>query len=313
MTDLNTVFPHTPFLLCIGESLVDLVSDETGRPLCEVNQFHRFWGGSVTNVAATTGLLGHPVILVAAVGADPLGEFILSSLSQCGVLTDRIQVIPQMHTSIVMIAHGPTGNEFLPFHQAHTQVPLKCLSVSLIQAAWILHTSAFSLMHEPLCSTVLWALTVAAKAGVMTSMDVNYHTHMWKDPDKGRAVVRLALHLVDIVKVSEEDAAQFLGQQFSPEEVIGRYHALGSKTVIYTAGARGVWASDNRRIFHIPASSVTAVVNDVGAGDAFWAGFLSGMLDAEDVHTAVQRGIALAARKISQYGPLAQPLERYDL
>jgi len=205
------------------------------------------------------------------------------------------------------------GPEFLPCHSAHGHFSLATLRASCIQQACIVHTSAFALAREPLCSAVLWALTVAQKAGSLTSMDANYRQRLWQDSEKGRAVMRLALQCVDSVKVSAEDASQFLGESLPPEKVIARYHAFGPQQVVFTAGAQGTWVSDGGAIVHVPAVPVKESVHEVGAGDAFWAGFLSGILDDLDTVAAVHRGAALAARKLARYGPLTEAVDRFKI
>lgn len=298
-------------LLGVGEVLVDWIAT-AAVSLTEAETFCRYRGGSVANVTATVALLGLRTALVAAVGADPLGDFLRADLQRCGVETSSIQVIPGVTTSLVIVSRSPTAPEFIPLHGAHQGLAPTMLPPELAGQTRALFTSALALAHEPLRQTVLTALTTARRADALTALEPNYHPRQWADPEEGRAVVRQALALVDVVKPSLDDAARFWGMTLPPAEIITRYQALGPRLVILTGGAQGAWLADSSGIIHLPALPVVAVAG-VGAGDAFWAGLLSGLLDGLDAVAAARRGTALAARKVTQAGPLNEPIERWTL
>lgn len=298
-------------LLGVGELLVDWIATEA-VPLAEAETFCRFRGGSVANVTANVALLGLRAALAAAVGADPLGDFLRAELHRCGVETGPVQIVPGVTTSMVIVSRSTTSPAFIPLHGAHRQLTPEALPLALLSRTRVLFTSALALAREPLRQAVLTALAAARQAGALTALEPNYHPRQWQDPAEGSAVIRQALALVDVVKPSLDDAERFWGAALPPAEVIARYHALGPRLVVLTGGAQGAWVSAGAGVTLVPARAVTAV-DVVGAGDAFWAGLLSGLLDGLDAVAAARRGAALAARQVAQYGPLHDPVDRWAL
>ncbi len=293
-------------LFCVGEILVDLLALEPG-PLTAAQSFRRFRGGSVTQVAANAALLGLQVGLAAAIGADPLGDFLRADLTACGVHCEGLQQISTARTSIVFVSHSPDDPDFLPYHDAHRLLQAAALPWDQLKSARAFHTSAFALTAEPIREAALQALTTAREQGALCTFELNYHPHLWNDAAEGHQLVTRALSQVDLVKASHDEARTFFAADQPAEALLARCHELGPRLVVITDGANGAWISEKGNVTHLPAQPVQAV-DATGAGDAFSAGLLHGLLNGLAPVEAAQRGIALSARKIARFGPFDKPL-----
>ncbi|MEQ9580574.1 MAG: PfkB family carbohydrate kinase, partial [Arenibacter sp.] len=80
-------------ILCVGEVLVDFIGHQAGVNINETRDYHRYLGGSPTNVAMNSARLGLKSVLVATVGDDGFGEYIFKRLEEVGVDTNFIKTV----------------------------------------------------------------------------------------------------------------------------------------------------------------------------------------------------------------------------
>ena len=137
----------------------------------------------------------------------------------------------------------------------------------------IVHAGSCSLSASPEAEATEKALRLAAAHGRFVSFDLNYRDLMWNgDFDACAAAVRRVLPYVDALKLSEEEAALFCG-----EEGIGAMmERYGIRVVVETLGADGACCFFGGGSFHVPGRKAVCV-DATGAGDAFWGGFLSAL------------------------------------
>ena len=117
------------------------------------------------------------------------------------------------------------------------------------------------------------ALRLAAAHGRFVSFDLNYRDLMWNgDFEACAAAVRRVLPYVDALKLSEEEAGLFCGE----EGVQAMMERFGIRVVVETLGADGARCFFGGKSFDIPGRKAVCV-DATGAGDAFWGGFLSAL------------------------------------
>ncbi len=302
-------------LIAIGEALVDLISDQIVPALSQAEQFQRFLGGEATNVALNVARLGGRAALIACVGEDGFGNYIRQQLDEAGVATDYVRVTSQASTTIAVNARQTTTPDFIIYRGADAHILPDEKYLEAIQASRVIHTSAFALSREPARSTILQALKVARQSGCLVSLDPNYHPRIWPDVADSdfQSVLVDAYQWVNITKPSLDDCIRLFGPGLSPVDYAGRFLSWGTEIVALTMGRQGVLlATSDGDFYHIKPNN--AEVADVtGAGDAFWAGLLTALLDGYPPHEAARLGQMVAEIKISTVGPVARMPDRDSL
>jgi fructokinase len=149
--------------------------------------------------------------------------------------------------------------------------------------------------------------------GKLVSLDPNYSRRVWPDHKEARGVIRDAYRYVNVTKPSADDARRIFGPDYEPEQYIEMFHDLGAETVVFTMGEEGNLISENGKISaHVPARSVE-VVDVTGAGDAFWAGFLTATLDGNPAEHSVLFAREVVERKLTTKGPLPSEIDREEM
>jgi sugar/nucleoside kinase (ribokinase family) len=286
-------------LLCIGELLVDRI--DTG------SAYERFFGGAPANVAVNYAQLGGEAALIAKVGADSAGLFLIESLDAYGVLTDGVVVDPEHRTSEIYVVSGETPCR--PTRDADAYLQPGDVSSALVNRCRILHTSAFALALEPSRSAVLEAIRLAKEEGKLVSLEPNYRPWIWPDRREALQALEGVLSMADMVKPSLDDARSLYGER-APHKYVRAFSGLGPPLVVLTLEREGCLVYDEGQTTEVPGHKVE-VVDSVGAGDAFWAAFLLRWLDGETPVEAATFGNAVAALKVGTLGAIA-PLPRAE-
>ena len=289
-------------VLAIGELLADLVSEEYCESLQEVRSFRLYQGGSPSNLAANLQWLGGRVGLVACVGEDGIGRFLVEQLQAIGLDTAHVQWRKDHPTSLVLVTKSRGTPDFLAYRGADAQ--LAAPEASLLTSASIVHTTAFALSLSPAREAILDSCARAYAAGADVSVDWNFAPGIW-GKDDGRGVFDSLMRLEPLLKLSMDDAERFLGHSVSVEESKAFLNNYTAKALCLTLGGEGVWYKEGGGEWqHEPAQPVKEVVDTTGAGDAFWAGFLHARLQKMPLRQCVQQALSVAAQKIQRQGPL---------
>jgi 2-dehydro-3-deoxygluconokinase len=150
------------------------------------------------------------------------------------------------------------------------------------------------------------AVEEARAAGALVSLDVNYRASLWSH-EAARICLESLLPRVQLLFVGLDDARRVLGLEGEPEAVAEALRRLAPRAVVaLTLGDRGsVVLADDRAYRPSRLYALDMVADRVGAGDAFAAGFIHGLLGGQDVQRAVDCGTALAALKCTMWGDVA--------
>jgi 2-dehydro-3-deoxygluconokinase len=277
-------------LVTLGETM-GLISADSIGPLEYARSFGFGIGGAESNVAIGVARLGGESTWLGRVGPDAAGDLIDRRLRAEGV---RATVIRDPAFTGLMVKHRRTGGLLhVDYHRAGsagsrlapTDVPAE-----ILEAAGILHVTGITpALSATARATVFQAVETARAAGVTVSVDVNYRSKLWSRYDAA-PVLRDLVSRADVVFAGPDEAALVLG---SLESVAVGLAALGPREVIVKDGPRGCTALIAGERFSVKALDVT-VVDPVGAGDAFVAGYLAdrlaGATPAERLGTAIAAG-----------------------
>ncbi len=301
-------------LLSVGELLADLIGNNLATSLLDTRDFHRYQGGSPANMAANMARLGNKTALVATVGHDNLGVYLRQKVAEAGVDTQYIATDPLAPSSIVVVSRTKGTPDFIAYRTADCQIKPEHLPDALLQQAHIFHTTCFALSRQPAQGAIVDAAKRATAVGCQVSLDANYAPSIWPDRHYARRVVGEYCAANALVKLSEDDAERLYGEARTKDRIIGDFHQMGASLVCLTLGAEGSivsYDSGNQRV-QLPGKAVD-VVDATGAGDAYWAGFLTAYLDKKTPEQCAQAGANLATMKLTRQGPLPTGIERKEL
>ncbi|MHC0433305.1 carbohydrate kinase family protein [Streptomyces sp. O3] len=254
--------------LVIGEVLVDLIWHASAGSVTPAP------GGSPANVAVGLHRLEHPARLATCWGDDVPGALVSEYVHGTGLPVDRAESASG-RTTVALAYVDADGGATYDFLTAWDPVRLPVPPTTAL-----LHTGSLAIVAEPGAERVREACHEArTRYGATVSLDLNVRPAV--QPDRAaylRAVERIT-PTADVVKASDEDLA-WLFPALSPDDAARRLLALGPRLVVTTYGAdgaRGLLAGAEGDGVTVPAPPVK-VVDTIGAGDAFQAALLAGLL-----------------------------------
>jgi fructokinase len=300
-------------VLTIGEMVVDFISDEKTDTLGNASTFRRYLGGSPANIAVYVSKLGGESAVIAKTGIGAFGTFLKGELQRHGVTTEYLSMDHRTHTTVIFVSSTSTTPDFEEFRSGDYLLRPEEVSEEAISRTRVVHASTFALSREPCRSAVLWAFRKAREMGKIVSLDPNYSRRIWPDQKEARRVIREAYRHVNVTKPSADDARRVFGPDYEPEQYIQKFHDLGAETVVFTMGEGGNLISENGKMTaHVPSRPVE-VVDATGAGDAFWAGFLTATLDGNPAERSVLFAREIVERKLRIKGPLPADIDREEI
>ncbi|EIM76474.1 fructokinase [Nitritalea halalkaliphila LW7] len=289
-----------------GELLVDLIGQEIRDSLFRTHTFRRYAGGSPANLAANLSRLGHSVQLVAAVGQDGLGDYLVHEAERLGVGTAHVQRIAQTPTSMVLLSRSHETPEFIAYRGADAHLEPAAFPYEQLKGAGLFHCTCFALSLAPARETLKRAAETAHAFGVPISLDMNYAPSIWPDRAEARQFVAHWCQLGAWVKVSLDDCRRLFGEDIQEEEAIAQLLTWGAGLVCFTKGSAGSRLKSAHEDVSVPAEPVHILGEATGAGDAFWSGFLSAYLRGAGAAEALRSGGKMAALKLSIDGPMPE-------
>ena len=300
-------------LLAIGEILIDFISTERADSLLEAAAFRRLQGGSPANLVVNVSRLGKRAALLAKMGAGAFGQFLKAEMQRSGVITDYLLLDPGVQTSLVFVSQTSGTPDFEPYRSGDYQLTPENVPAEAVHRARLLHTTTWPLSRQPSRSAVLKAFQLARQLGKIVSIDPNYSPKVWPDHQDALRTLEEVYQYVTLTKASLDDAGRLFGPGGTPEDYIRRFHELGPETVVFTLGKQGSLLSHRGQLLgHLPARPVQ-VVDATGAGDSFWAGFLTALLDREPLERCLRFAREVVELKLQTIGTLPANLDRRTL
>ncbi|WP_087622853.1 sugar kinase [Aeromicrobium sp. PE09-221] len=282
---------------CVGETMV-MVTPADGSGLRPGAACLLHGGGAESNVAAHLAVLGHHAAWAGALGVDPLGDLIVDELVSAGVDTSDVIRDPAHRTGVYFKDPSPQGTTVYYYRDASAAAAMSGQTV----LAWserrprIVHVSGITAALSPGCLELLHRIVVDRIFGTaLVSFDVNFRPSLWPDRQEAAARLHELARASDVVFVGR-DEAEVLWRTGTAEEVRALLPDVpdlvvkdGGSTVVEFSGGQ-VTSSRAPRV---------EVVEPVGAGDAFAAGWLAGVLRGLDPVRRLRLGHLVASRVLS--------------
>ena len=285
-------------LVTLGETMGLFVANDLGG-LAHIDSFRLRIGGAESNVAIGVARLGETSTWIGRVGADGLGELVQRELRAEGV--DCRAIVDRAAPTGMMVKSTPQGGRTrVDYHRrasAGSRLEPADIDADSVRSAGVLHVTGITLaLSASARAAVDHAVDLAIEAHVPVSFTVNHRSRLWSAAEATPHYRALAARAT--IVVASDDEAPLLLDRSGGESALERARAistLGPAEVMITLGAEGCVAVIDGNEFTVPAVAVQ-VVDSVGAGDAFVAGYLADRLAgapaADRLTTAVRAGAA---------------------
>ncbi|MFF1309022.1 sugar kinase [Streptomyces sp. NPDC058307] len=262
--------------------------------------------GAESNVAIGLARLGHRVRWAGRVGADELGALVLRTLRAEGVDTDHAVTDDTGRPTGLLLTEPRLGTltrvSYYRAGSAGSAVAPDDVLSALTPGTRVLHLTGITpALGASAAEAVLAAAKTARESGVTVCLDVNYRSRLWTS-DRARTALRPILDHTDLLIASEDELPLVQDVPGAGEtEAVRGVLAAGVTEVVVKRGARGATVFTADGATDRAAREVDAV-DLVGAGDAFVAGYLSGLLDGTDIPARLHRAVTTAAFAVATRG-----------
>lgn len=296
---------NTIDILCVGEVLVDFIGHQESVLINDTRDYHRYLGGSPTNVAMNAARLGLNSTLVATVGNDGFGSYILKRLSNDGLNIDHVNVLENKSTSVIFVSRSEGTPDFITYREADCCIYEEQISAQILSHTKIFHTTCFALSKNPAQNTILKKAQEAYNIGCKLSIDINYAKKLWGSQEEAFQVIKTYCSFNPLIKISEDDMLRLFENELPHEDIFNFFHNEGVDIVCLTLGSNGVKLSQKgKEIIQLPAIKIDKVMDSTGAGDAFWSGFLFAYIKEKSINECLRIALKLAALKLQNIGRL---------
>jgi 2-dehydro-3-deoxygluconokinase len=289
-------------VLTLGECMAVLYPDEPVK-LENAPRVLLNIAGAEANFAIGMSRLGHRVRYISRVGDDPFGLRIRQTLAEEGVDVTYLMTDPSAPTGVFFREWLPDGARRVYYYRtgsAASQMIPDDLSPSIFTGTRLVHLTGITPALSPGCKeTVARAFELARQSRATISFDPNYRARLWEAAEARKTLLPFIAR-ADILLMGHEDSQALLGTE--ADNALDQVAGLGPKIVVLKQAERGATALADGVRTHIPAYPVDAVIDPVGAGDGFDAGFLSAWLRDQSIEDALRLGARIGAAAVSALG-----------
>jgi 2-dehydro-3-deoxygluconokinase len=262
-------------IICIGESLVELSSNES---LTYAKNLNKYYGGDTMAAAVAASRLGSHVGYITRVGNDYFKDFLLDSWQVENLDTSHVKLVEGIN-GLYFISRLENGQKEFAYYRkktAATNLSVDDISPAYIKRAIIVYstgiTQSLSLTAKEATKT---AFKIAKENGITVAYDPNFTSRLW-NVDEAKEAVEEVIEYVDILLLSLKHDAQKLYGMTSPDMVIKYFWDKGVSIVVVRDVNGNPTIGYNGETITIPRFE-GEVVDTTGAGDAFNGGFLHGI------------------------------------
>jgi len=301
-------------VVTFGETMIRLSPPDFLR-LEQATSLNVSVGGSELTVAAGVARLGLTSSWVSRLPINALGRMVRNKAREQGVDTSHIVWTAGDRVGLYFVEYGasPRASSVL-YDRSHSAIaglqPGEIDWAGIFKGAKLFHVSGITpALSESTARVTEEAIKAAKEAGLLVGYDLNYRAKLWSE-EKARAVQEPLMSQVDILITTEEDTERVFGIRGSDYEDVARQLAqrFGLKVVTITLrGTPSVWRNTWSAIAvadgkcYRDTTYEIEIVDRVGGGDTYSAGFLYGYL-TRDVEYALRLGNAFTALKQTSWG-----------
>lgn len=295
--------------VAIGRLCIDLNANEINRPMEETVTFTKYVGGSPANICIGMARLGMKCGFIGKIANDQMGRFIEGYLRRCGidcwnVATDRSGAVTGLAFTEIK---SPTDCSILMYRERVADLLLAPDEVreSVIAEARMLLISGTALAQSPSREAVFVALDYARRNGTTIAFDLDYRPYTWTSEAETAVYYQLAASMCDLLIGTREEFD--LMERFERASMRGdadtaaKWFRHRASIVVIKHGKDGsiAYTRDGNR--HTADVFPARIVKTFGAGDAYAAGMLYGLMNGRTLAASMTFGSAAASIVISSH------------
>ncbi len=279
-----------PNIAVFGEVLADVFPDQS------------VLGGAPFNVARHLQAFGMQAVMISRIGLDPIGDSLMDEMLRLEMETSGMQFDPHYPTGQVRVHIEANGHRFeiLP-DQAYDHINMAITHETLLSVRPTL--AYFGTLALRSMESRLAAEQFLQDSHCQRFLDINLRA-----PWYTKEVLTFSLTQADIVKMNDEElqtvSAIFNLKGTPQQQAISLKQQFNLTQLLVTCGASGSWLLDQHQqlVLAEPMQPPPNIVDTVGAGDAYCAVFMLGLVNEWDAQTTLQRATAFAAAMCSIRG-----------
>ncbi len=287
---------------CLGIANVDIVTQPiTKWPVfggaVSSDTTELVLGGMALNTAASIAKIGKaPVGLISCIGHDICGEIIEKGLADLQVDISHLCYSDQANTGNAICFIHPGGERsFVLCMAANHHLNIHNIDFNVLQNGDFLHVGGAMIMNGTRGEDLANILRKAKSKNVTISLDT-----CWDGTDQWTKILEPCLPYVDIFETNNEEALLYAGKK-TIDEALEFYNSFNPNIIVVKMGDNGAYIQSKEFTGTIPIFHVDAV-DATGAGDAFDAGFLIGLIHQWSVEQAAILASAVGAKCVTAYG-----------
>lgn len=293
-------------VICIGAAVVDIPLRPVGPEIfegesCPIERIAMITGGDALNEAIVISRLGYSSAVMGKIGDDAPGQFILKTCIENDVNTDNLIMDPEVDTAITIALVTEKGERTFVTNRNSSlwKTSVNDLKPEAFNGIKILSMdSIFS--HPLLTGSILKDIFFKAKsAGVIVCADMVH-------PKKNETLedIKDALNYVDYFFPNYDEAVLLSGEK-ELNKIAEKFLNCGVKNIVIKIGSRGCYVANKNGFFVSPAVKGTKVIDTIGAGDNFAAGFITALLDGKNLEECAKFANATASISVESEGATA--------
>ncbi len=296
-------------ILCVSDMCVDLVLSGNVRPqFNQIEQLMRDYtleiGGSANIFASQFVKLGGRAGVIGFIGEDAFGKTLLEKLKKIGVDVSRVCIHKTLKTGLTVSLAEQNDRAILTYPGTIDAVRISDLTSASLKSCRHWHIASYFLLNQFRPHWSKW-LSRCRKMGITTSLDTNW------DPENRWQGVKELLPLVDVFLPNETEALAIADE--SNVEKAGKKLASYGPLVVIKRGEKGAVAFQKNYRYQMmpqPTKGSLQIIDTIGAGDNFDAGFLRAWLQKQDIPECLSLGCRCARASLSKPGGIEGQLQK---
>ncbi|MCG8515092.1 MAG: sugar kinase [Halanaerobiales bacterium] len=283
-------------VVSVGETMVTFVPDKVGR-LRAAERFHKFAGGAETNTLIGLQRLGYLTRWISLLGNDEFGKFVLSRTRGEGIDVSSVSLIPQVKTGLLFLERNMIEDCRSVYYRndsAYQRLSPEYIDESMLKDTKILYLTGITPVLNSSClAATVKVMELAREKGIKVVFDPNVRLKLVDIP-RARSLLIPLLKKSNIVMPNLGEL-QLLFPEKSLSEIAEQLLNSDVEILVVKKGKRGAIAYTKDLSREAKAYQLPKLASSIGAGDAFNAGFIAGLLDQQGLESCLTMGTAMGA------------------
>ncbi|HDG61904.1 MAG TPA: sugar kinase [Thermotoga sp.] len=293
-------------LVSFGEVMLRL-SPPQGRSFLNTKELMMEFGGAEANVLIGASIFGLKTKFITAFPANELGLRAKMEIEKYGVDCSAIKLIDKGRMGIYFVKYtGRRGIDVI-YDRKNSSInflDVKDIDFNDFEESKIVHLTGITPGLSQNARSIFLKIIKVCKGKTIICFDVNFRKKIWDVSTFKGFLENHVLRNVSILFISKNDLKEIFSLEDTPDSLKEFHRIYGTETIVCTLGSEGALVFSEGTVEKIEAYRLDEgnIVDRLGSGDAFVAGFIYGFLRLKNPFKAAQIGNAMAVVKLMNYG-----------